>query len=90
MRRLFSGVVIVMVLVAMQAVAGKAGWMDMNADGKVSMQEFCDARAKSAEKAGKEFKKENAEKQFAKKDVNGDGFLTGDELTAKPKASAAE
>lgn len=90
MKRLFGGVLIVLGLVAMQASAvEKKNPMDTNGDGKVSKQEFCDAAAKRAEKAGKEFKKGMAEKQFKAKDANGDGFLTAEELAAKPQAPKA-
>lgn len=90
MKRLFGGVLIVLGLAVMQASAvEKKNPMDTNGDGKISKQEFCDARQKAAEKAGKEFKKAIVEKQFKAKDTNGDGFLTAEELVAKPQAPKA-
>lgn len=89
MKRLVGCAMVVLGLAAIQAgAAQKAGPMDKNSDGKVCKQEFCDSAAAKAEKAGKEFKKAAVEKQFAAKDVNKDGFLTGDELVAKPKPAA--
>ena len=86
MKRLFGSAMIILGLAAMSAVAAeKKNPMDANGDGKISKQEFCDVRAKAMEKAGKTFNKAACEKQFAAKDTNGDGFLSGDELAPKPK-----
>jgi hypothetical protein len=90
MKRSVFGLMVITGLAASQVMAAKAGPMDANSDGKVSKQEFCDARAKAAKKAGKEFKKAGAEKMFKAKDTNGDGFLSGDELTAVPKPKTVE
>lgn len=57
--------------------------MDSNSDGKVSKEEFCSAREKMMKKAGREFNRTAVEKQFAAKDKNKDGFLTGEELKGK-------
>ncbi len=86
MKRMFGCIVMVLGLAVIQATAAeKKNPMDTNGDGKVSKEEFCAQQAKNAEKAGKPFKKENAEKNFAARDVNGDGFLTGAELIQPPK-----
>jgi Ca2+-binding EF-hand superfamily protein len=86
MKRLFGSAMGVMLsLAAMQVgAAQKAGSMDANSDGKVCKQEFVSAMEARAQKAGKEFNKGGAEKQFANRDKNGDGFLTGDEVTVAP------
>ena len=87
MKRLFGSALIVMGLTVMSASAAeKKSPMDTNDDGKVSKQEFCDARSKAMEKAGKKFNEAATEKQFSARDANKDGFLTGDELVAKPQA----
>lgn len=54
--------------------------MDADKDARSAKKGFVDARTKMAEKAGKEMKTEAIEKQFAAKDKDKDGFLTGDEL----------
>ena len=90
MKRLIGCAMVVLGLAAIQAgAAEKAGPMDKNSDGKVSKQEFVDAQSAKLQKAGKEVKTAAIEKQFAAKDKNGDGFLTGDELVAAPKAPKA-
>jgi len=43
------------------------------------LEEFCNAQIKNAEKNGKKYDRDSAERKFRKKDVNGDGVLTGDE-----------
>lgn len=81
-------------LIAVMAAGGvsaapKGNPMDSDKDGKVSKKEFLAAREKAAEKADKEFKSAAVEKQFAARDKNKDGFLTGDELKAPPKKEPA-
>jgi Ca2+-binding EF-hand superfamily protein len=72
--------------------------MDADKDGKLTLKEFVAASKARADKAGKEFKEEDAKAAFAKKDANKDGVLTADEMSAaapsdkkakakKPKAS---
>ena len=90
MKRLLFSVMVLTGLTAMQASAApKGSSMDTDKDGKVSKQEFCAFSAKIAEKKGTEFNAAGAEKQFKAKDKNGDGFLTGEELVAAPKAPKA-
>ena len=86
MKRMFGCMVMVLGLAVIQVPAAeKKSPMDTDGDGKVSKEEFCAQQAKNAEKAGKKFVLANAEKNFAARDVNGDGFLTGDELIPPPK-----
>lgn len=63
--------------------------MDTNKDGKVSKEEFLSAQEKRAEKDGQDFDAEKAEEMFTKRDKNGDGVLTADEMGGKPKEKAA-
>lgn len=85
MNRLLVGLTVAVLAGAVQLQAAPAGGkMDADKDGKVSKKEFVDARTKMAEKTGKEMTAAAIEKQFAAKDKNKDGFLTGDEL--KPGA----
>jgi Ca2+-binding EF-hand superfamily protein len=86
MKRLAGGIMIVLGLTVMSAAsAEKAGWEDKNSDGKVTLEEFLALRKINAERAGRNFDSKYNEKLFADKDINGDGFLTGDEVTASPK-----
>lgn len=90
MKRLFGCILVILGLAALNASAvEKKNPADTNGDGKVSKQEDCDAEARKAEKAGKEFNKAATEKKFAKKDKNGDGFLDADELAGKAKTPTA-
>jgi Ca2+-binding EF-hand superfamily protein len=91
MNRLLFGMLIMMGLTVMQASAAKpAGVMDTDADGKVTKDEFFAARSKQSAEKGKELKKEASDALFAKRDTNGDGVLTMDELTAKAEPAAAK
>jgi Ca2+-binding EF-hand superfamily protein len=58
-------------------------WGDKDADGKLNKKEFCEARALSAEKTGKKIDPAAIEKKFEERDVNGDGFISREELAAK-------
>ena len=82
---LFSMLILMGFAVLQASAAPKRIPADANKDGKVSKQEFCDAQAKKMEKAGKEFNAKAAEKQFAAKDKDGNGFLTAEELSKKGK-----
>jgi hypothetical protein len=87
MKRLVGGIMIILGLTVMSAAAAeRAGWEDENSDGIVTLEELLSARAKAAKKAGREFSKSYNEKEFAAKDLNGDGVLTRDELIAPKKA----
>ncbi len=88
MKRLLFSVMVLMGFAIQASAAPKGNPMDADKDGKVSMQEFCDATAARVQKAGREFRKAGVEKQFKDKDKNGDGFLTADELVPSPKAPA--
>ncbi len=92
MKYILAGTVAAVALMAFQTQAAekKARGMDADSDGKVSAIEFCAAREKMAEKTGKEFDKAAVEKQFAAKDKNKDGFLSGDELPAKKPGAKKE
>lgn len=88
MKRLFCSVVIGVALVSVPALAQKMA-ADTDGDGKVSKQEHLDASAKLAEKTGKPFNQAFAEKVFEKRDKNGDGFITADEVAA-PQSKPAQ
>jgi Ca2+-binding EF-hand superfamily protein len=64
---------------------GGFGAMDADKDGSISQKEFVDAQQKRSEKAGKEFDEAKAAEMFAKKDKDGDGKLTPDEMAAAPE-----
>jgi len=87
-RFLGSAMVMMLSLAAMPAgAAKKAHPMDANSDGKVSLQEYLSFFEAKAQKDGKVWNKvseRRIERQFAARDKNGDGFLTGDELPAAP------
>ncbi len=91
-KQIIAGAVVAATLIACQAQAAekKAGGADSDGDGKVSKAEFCAAREKAAEKAGKDFDKAAVEKQFAARDKNKDGFLSKDEMPAKKPAAKKE
>ena len=63
--------------------------MDADKDGKVSKEEFVSFKEAQAEKADNEFDAEKVEQMFAKKDKDGDGFLTKEEMASKPKKKEA-
>jgi Ca2+-binding EF-hand superfamily protein len=86
MKRLVFSVLMIVGFTALGAEK-KAGAMDVDSDGKVTRQEFLDARSKQAAEAGKTFSAEAQGKIFDAKDTNGDGVLNFDEvLKPAPKA----
>jgi hypothetical protein len=91
-KQIIAGAVVAATLIAGQAQAAekKAGGADSNGDGKICKAEFCAAREKAAEKAGKDFDKAAVEKQFAARDKDKDGFLSGDEMPSKKPAAKKE
>lgn len=80
MKRLFDGIMIVTALVAMQAAAEKVSPADTDADGKLSFDEYFAGQTKVFERTGRTLTPEKAKSMFEKKDLNGDGFLTADEI----------
>lgn len=70
--------------VAMMMVAG----VQAAEKGEMTKEKFVAAQKKKLEEAGKPFDKSKVEAAFAKKDKNGDGVLSADEMAApaKPKA----
>lgn len=73
----------VVLLVAMMMVAGVQA-KEKNGKGETK-EAFVEKMQKHAEAAGKTFDKAKAEALFDKKDVNKDGVLSKDELSAKPE-----
>ncbi len=55
---------------------------DADGDGKISFEELSAATEKRMQEQGKIFKPKIAEKSFAKKDLNQDGFIDLDEMRA--------
>lgn len=86
-KRVLVGTMIIAAIATVQAVAqestGRAGPADTDGDGKVTLEEFKAMRAKFDEKSGKKTPDAITEKQFAARDKNGDGVLTGEEAVPK-------
>ncbi len=85
MKRLVYGMLIVLGLTAMQAVA--KGY-DADGDGKVTKQEFCDRQTEILKQKGEELKPGVAEARFEARDVNKDGFLSKEEVAAPAPTKA--
>ncbi len=78
-------VMMMMAVAAMLSAGAQAqsgfGWMDMNKDGKVTLEEFIETRTKVAmKKSGKAPGRKALSDLFKKIDANGDGVLTEEEM----------